>query len=80
MGVNGRAAGKLSYQIEELTEPCKLFIVVGKGGNGGDGLAIARMLSKRGYIVKVLTLFEHDECCNEYNINIQMLPEEVTSN
>lgn len=36
----------------------KIYIFVGKGNNGGDGLALARILFNRGLSVKIVTLFD----------------------
>ncbi len=35
-----------------------IYIFVGKGNNGGDGLALARILFNRGLDVKIITLFD----------------------
>ncbi|KAF0092678.1 MAG: carbohydrate kinase [Fusobacteria bacterium] len=35
-----------------------IYIFVGKGNNGGDGLALARILFNRGFLVKIVTLFD----------------------
>lgn len=35
-----------------------IYIFTGKGNNGGDGLALARILFNRGYNVKIVTLFD----------------------
>ncbi len=42
------------YILEEKS----IYIFVGKGNNGGDGLALARILFNRGYRVKIILLFE----------------------
>lgn len=36
-----------------------IVVMVGKGGNGGDGLVAARYLSSKGYPVEVLLAFPH---------------------
>lgn len=35
-----------------------IYIFVGKGNNGGDGLALARILFNRDFLVKIVTLFD----------------------
>ncbi len=42
------------YNLENKS----IYIFVGKGNNGGDGLALARILFNRGLSVKVVTLFD----------------------
>lgn len=39
---------------ENFSEDCPVWIVCGKGNNGGDGLAVARLLQKRFFSVQVL--------------------------
>lgn len=48
------SAMSLRYNLEGKS----IYIFVGKGNNGGDGLALARILFNRGLSVKVVTLFE----------------------
>ncbi len=42
------------YNLENKS----IYIFVGKGNNGGDGLALARILFNRGLTVKIVTLFD----------------------
>ncbi len=52
-----RAAGACCNWIEEyIGKDQAIWIFCGPGNNGGDGLAIARILFKSGYTVKVWTL------------------------
>ena len=53
-------------------------IFVGKGNNGGDGLAIARMMTERGFPCTVYTLFEPEETVEDYRLNLERMPVEVT--
>ena len=39
--------------ISEHPCPCTVLCIVGKGNNGGDALAIARILQTNGYSVKI---------------------------
>ena len=52
-----RASLACTMEIKKLVQPddC-LFVFCGNGNNGGDGLAIARMLHSEGYSVKVFIL------------------------
>lgn len=52
-----RAAGKcFDWLVEKKLEGNKFFVICGKGNNGGDGLAIARMLISHNYDVSVYIL------------------------
>jgi NAD(P)H-hydrate epimerase len=45
-----RAAGKcFEWFVEHYPEKTKVICVCGQGNNGGDGLALSRMLYLKGY-------------------------------
>lgn len=49
------SAGKcLAYKIIHLTNPCKVSIYAGTGGNGGDGFVAARYLINKGFKVEIV--------------------------
>lgn len=53
------AALKISYEIEKhFLKQHKIFIACGPGNNGGDGLALARILFEKGYPVFVYAPLE----------------------
>lgn len=56
-----------------LPERGLVWIVCGKGNNGGDGLAIARQLDGRGYDVRVDLLATADELSPDAKANYQII-------
>jgi ADP-dependent NAD(P)H-hydrate dehydratase / NAD(P)H-hydrate epimerase len=74
-----RAAGRLAEWIMgAYTDKRKFKLFIGPGNNGGDGLALARILWLRGYenleifILKISATLSTDS-----EINLQRLPEQV---
>ncbi|PIB36456.1 hypothetical protein BFP72_14150 [Reichenbachiella sp. 5M10] len=54
-----------------MDEPVRVFC--GRGNNGGDGLAIARLLLDAGYGVEVCLLGEEDQGTPDFLLNLQRL-------
>ena len=54
--------------------PLKMHVFCGTGNNGGDGLALSRMLKKHGYNVTVYVL-NSDKRSNDFLINYERLKE-----
>jgi NAD(P)H-hydrate epimerase len=52
-------------------------IMAGKGNNGGDGYVIARLLSQKGWNVKVIVLADRDQVCGDAAVNLEKLPGSV---
>ncbi len=48
-------------------------VICGKGNNGGDGLAIARLLEKEGYDVGVFVLNLTDKVTDDYKTNLERI-------
>ena len=48
-------------------------IVCGLGNNGGDGLAIARLLAEKNYTVEVFIINYSDKGSNDFNVNLERL-------
>jgi len=73
-----RAAVKLSEWYTERFKPCKpVFIFAGPGNNGGDGLALARLLSKKGYAISLYFAGSVDNASPDWKINRNRLNEET---
>ena len=74
-----RAANAMAeYLARKYADRPPFIFVVGKGNNGGDGLAVARLMSERGFSCTVYTLFPEEEATEEYRINLNRLPSKVT--
>lgn len=50
-----------------------LLFFCGPGNNGGDGLAMARILTGQGYTCKVITISESDQRSDDFLINLEEL-------
>ena len=72
-----RAAHRLADALcRYVPQGAKLTFFVGKGNNGGDGLAMARLLSGRGYVCRVVLLMP-DSLNDNCRINLGRLPQSV---
>ena len=60
-------AGVVHYLLQHYGSPKGKHIVVfcGKGNNGGDGLVVARLLQKKGALVKVVLMAPYQELSND---------------
>ncbi|MCD8185759.1 MAG: NAD(P)H-hydrate dehydratase [Rikenellaceae bacterium] len=73
-----RAARQIAdFLIKRYAHRPPLIFFTGKGNNGADGLAVARMMSEQGYPCTVYTLFAEQETTEEYRINLHRLPAAV---
>ena len=68
------AVSIVEYLVERYGHRPPMTVVAGKGNNGGDGLAVARLMSERGFDCTAYTLFPEDECSEEYRINLHRMP------
>ncbi|MCK4700576.1 MAG: NAD(P)H-hydrate dehydratase, partial [Bacteroidales bacterium] len=62
----------------ENTKKVKIF--VGPGNNGGDGLAVARMLAEKKYSVTVYWVKFTENCSKDWMINFQRLKDQGIAN
>jgi NAD(P)H-hydrate epimerase len=69
-----RAAAGLARATAVATRPGPIRIVVGKGNNGGDGLAAARILRGDGHEVDVLATGDLSELQGDARANLDRLP------
>ncbi len=52
----------------------RCVVMAGKGNNGGDGHVIARLLSQKGWNVKVIILADREQVVGDAAINLEKLP------
>ncbi len=64
-------ANWLSLQIEG-TNP-KILVVASKGNNGGDGLAVARLLNDKAYDVSIVIADIQPKSSKDFDINLQKI-------
>ncbi len=50
----------------------EVLLLVGKGNNGADGLAIGRHLTSRGFSVRAFMLFKNSDCSEELKVQAHM--------
>lgn len=50
-----------------------IIVMAGKGNNGGDGMAIGRILHQQGYLVQFLFLFDPDQLNPDPKINFNII-------
>jgi len=69
-----RAAAGLARIVEERCPAGTIAIVCGRGNNGGDGLAAARILRNAGREVDIQLLCEPDALRGDARVNLDRLP------
>ncbi len=74
-----QAATRMADIIMKTKEPCKVCVVCGVGNNGGDGLAIARILLIYGYDVQILMVGEKKNLTEDAKINFSLF-EQLNNN
>lgn len=69
-----RAAGAMLRYVEShVPLTVKVTLFAGPGNNGGDALALARMMKGKGYNIKVLIVSEGSSFSGDFNINLKRL-------
>lgn len=72
-----RAAGQLFKWFRENTDPGASYVIIcGPGNNGGDGLALARMLADVGWEVSVVLIWFSAQGSPDLLINLERLREQ----
>src|SRR5210317_1136851 len=68
-------AAKACYKwmTKNFNSTDRIKIFCGLGNNGGDGLAIARLLAKKEYRVEVFVLRYSDKSSGDFDINLENL-------
>ncbi|MFZ1993796.1 MAG: NAD(P)H-hydrate dehydratase, partial [Solirubrobacteraceae bacterium] len=68
------AANGLADAVRHRAPEGRVVVVAGKGNNGGDGLAVARLLREAGREVDVLLLAPGEELSGDARVNFDRLP------
>lgn len=70
-----RASNAIAEWIcNNISKTSPLLLLIGKGNNGGDGLAVARILFHAGYDCSVYLPFEKEQLTSECAVNLERLP------
>ncbi len=67
-----------AFLEEDIANDQRILIVCGPGNNGGDGLAVARLLRERSYLVDVVLMGSEDRLSPDAQANLQRLGHQVT--
>lgn len=62
---------------QEIGEGGTYVFVIGRGNNGGDGLAMARILANAGFDCRVFMAFPIEELGDDCRFNFERLPESI---
>ena len=74
-------AGRICVEeiIGEFGLKGRAIIIAGKGNNGGDGYVIARLLSQKGWNIKVIILADREQIGGDAATNLEKLPATLTN-
>lgn len=65
------------WYIQHFDDAASIAVFCGIGNNGGDGLAISRLLSGRGYSVEVYYMGDLEQSSEDFGLNYDLLPDKV---
>ena len=69
-----RASRQIAYWISGVFENnTRIAFIIGPGNNGGDGLAVARMLSEMNFLVEVFMIRISSKLSDDARINLERL-------
>jgi NAD(P)H-hydrate epimerase len=69
-----RASGVFArYVLEKFDSAQSLLILAGKGNNGGDALAVARLLAEQGKLLRVVIPASLEGSSKDFDINLERL-------
>jgi NAD(P)H-hydrate epimerase len=63
--------------VKNIDKQIPLLFVIGKGNNGGDGLAVARILRLEGFDCFIYFAYDKDFTNEECRINLERLPSDI---
>ncbi|KQS33708.1 bifunctional ADP-dependent NAD(P)H-hydrate dehydratase/NAD(P)H-hydrate epimerase [Dyadobacter sp. Leaf189] len=72
------SAAFVSWFCNQYVNTRPICVFCGKGNNGGDGLAIARLLSQRSYDVQVAIVEYTDKSSEDFQANLIRLQDQLT--
>ncbi len=73
-----RAAGQIAkWYISQFERSKRIFIFAGPGNNGGDGLALARMLNSNRYDTEVFYVNFTEKTSGDWKTNLSRLKTET---
>lgn len=66
-----------NWYVRHFDETQAVAVFCGVGNNGGDGLAISRLLSNRGYSVQVYYMGNLEQSSQDFRSNYDLVPDRV---
>ncbi len=63
--------------VKQIGPENSIAVFCGTGNNGGDGMAISRLLWEKGYSVKVYIIGDPENGSKDFKINHEILPEAI---